>query len=95
MVMFCDLQEQVAFNLMQFSLFFKKNSEMVYFYDSGRIFMACKFHGHIASFKFAVNLWGFFSSFFSLLLAVINHFKMHCLLGHTPHCSHLSRNRTP
>lgn len=37
---------------------------MFYLYDSGRIFTACKFHDHNASFKFVVNLcWFFFFLF--------------------------------
>lgn len=57
MLMFSDLQEQVAFNLMQFSLFILFlffiffNSKMVCFVMTVVIFFtACKFHGHIASF---------------------------------------------
>lgn len=75
-------------------LFFFFNSEMVLFYDGGQIFTACKFHGHIASFKFVVHLICFIFLSFSSRLAVINHFKMHCLLGHAPHCLHVSRNKT-
>lgn len=45
----------------------------------------------LLNFKFVVNFLCFF--FFWLRLAVINHFKMHCLLGHAPHCLHVSRNK--